>query len=309
MSPTPGARSRRIGVLCIAGSAASFALLPVLAKVAYAHGIAPFALLALRFGIAASLLWAVTGFWAARGRVTWPSRDLVLVLTALGGVVLSGEVILYFLSLERIDVGLAEVLLFLYPVWVVVIATVLLRQPQSRLVVACSGTAVLGAALTVGGIGGGGADLTGVLLAVGASMGFAAYVVISGRLVRRAGSLLTTTLVTTGAAVTFIALAVGTGSVGPNDGPGWASIIAMAVVGTVVAFGFLSAGLARLPAADASVISTVEPAVAIVLGAALLGEDVGLLQLVGVALVLGSVAVLLRRATESEVLDPVVGHE
>ncbi len=83
----------------------------------------------------------------------------------------------------------------------------------------------------------------------------------------------------------------------------------MAVIGTIVAFLLLTAGLARLPAADASVISTVEPAVAVVLGAVLLGEPVAALQVLGVVLVLGSVAVLLRRVSRDEVVDPALAHE
>lgn len=284
----------------------AFAIAPVFGKIAYAHGVDSFALLALRFGSAAILLWLVVATRAARRGWDLPPRRTTLRILALGSLVLPGEVILYFTSLHHIGAGLAEVLLFLYPVWVVLITALVLRQPVSVLVVTCSVAAVAGAALTVGGVEG--VDVVGVLLAVGASLGFATYVVLSGRLVHGAGSLATTVLVVSGAAVTFLVLALATGARGPADAAGWAATAGLSVVGTVLSFLLLTAGLQRLPSTDAAVISTVEPAVAVVLGAVLLGEPVAALQVLGVLVVLGSVAFLVRQESRTEVVDPALGH-
>ena len=293
-------------MLCVLGSAVAFAVAPIFGKVAYAHGVDSVALLALRFGSATFVVWAlVLALGLGRG-VELPGRGTVLRVLALGAVVLPAEVTLYFASLHHIGAGLAEVLLFLYPMWVVLITAVVLRQPVTGLVVGCSAAAVAGAALTVGAVSG--VDLVGVLLALGASIGFACYVVLSGRLVHGVGSLLTTALVTTGAAVTFTVAALATGSRGPSDVPGWAATLGLSLIGTVVSFLLLTLGLARMPSTDASVISTVEPAVAVLLGVVLLGEPIGVLQVVGVAVVLGSVAVLVRQEASDEVVDPSAGH-
>jgi len=293
-------------VLCVLGSAVAFAVAPIFAKVAYAHGVDSFALLALRFGSATLVVWALVPTLGPRRGRERPRRGTVLRVLALGAVVLPAEVTLYFASLHHIGAGLAEVLLFLYPMWVVLISAVVLRQPVTRLVVGCSVAAVAGAALTVGAVSG--VDLLGVLLAVGASLGFACYVVLSGRLVHGVGSLLTTALVTTGAALTFTAAALATGSRGPSDIAGWAATAGLSLVGTVVSFLLLTLGLARMPSTEASVISTVEPAVAVLLGVVLLGEPIGVLQVVGVAVVLGSVAVLVRQEAADDVVDPAAGH-
>ena len=293
-------------MLCVLGSAVAFAVAPIFGKVAYAHGVDSFALLALRFGSATLVVWVlVLALGLGRG-VELPARGAALRVLALGAVVLPAEVTLYFASLHHIGAGLAEVLLFLYPMWVVLITAVVLRQPVTGLVVGCSAAAVAGAALTVGAVSG--VDLVGVLLAVGASIGFACYVVLSGRLVHGVGSLLTTALVTTGAAITFTVAALATGSRGPSDVPGWAATLGLSLIGTVVSFLLLTLGLARMPSTDASVISTVEPAVAVLLGVVLLGEPIGVLQVVGVAVVLGSVAVLVRQEASDEVVDPSAGH-
>jgi drug/metabolite transporter (DMT)-like permease len=274
--------------------------------VAYSHGVEAYALLALRFGSAAAILWAITLVRAARRGIERPPRSAILRILLLGAVVLPAEVSLYFASLHHIGAGLAEVLLFLYPMWVVLITAVVLRQSVTRLVVVCSAAAVGGAALTVGAVEG--VDLVGVLLAIGASIGFACYVVLSGRLVHGVGALLTTALVITGAAVTFTVAALATGAQGPTDPAGWAATLGLSVVGTVISFLFLTAGLARIPSTDASVISTVEPAVAVLLGVVLLGEPIGVVQVLGVAIVLASVAVLLRLAPGTDPVAPSLEH-
>ena len=293
-------------MLCVLGSAVAFAVAPIFGKVAYAHGVDSFALLALRFASASLVVWVLVLVLAVGGDVGRPAGRTVLRVLALGALVLPAEVTLYFASLHRIGAGLAEVLLFLYPMWVVLITAVVLRQQVTRLVVGCSVVAVAGAALTVGAVSG--VDGVGVLLAVGASIGFACYVVLSGRLVHGVGSILTTALITTGAAVTFSVAALVTGSQGPTDAAGWAATLGLSLVGTVVSFLLLTLGLARMPSTDASVVSTVEPAVAVLLGVLLLGEPIGLLQVVGVALVLGSVAVLVRVEAAEDVVDAGAGH-
>jgi drug/metabolite transporter (DMT)-like permease len=300
------ARRRRVGVLCVLGSAVAFAVAPVFGKIAYSHGVDAYALLALRFGSAAAILWAIVLVSSARRGIERPPRTITLRVLLLGAVVLPAEVSLYFASLHHIGAGLAEVLLFLYPMWVVLITAVVLRQTVPRVVALCSVAAVGGAALTVGAVAG--VDLVGVLLAVGASVGFACYVVLSGRLVHGVGALLTTALVITGAAVTFAAAFLATGSHGPVDVAGWAATVGLSVVGTVISFLFLTAGLTRIPSTDASVISTVEPAVAVVLGVVLLGEPIGVVQVLGVTVVLASVAVLLRLAPGTDPVAPSLEH-
>jgi len=303
------ATARRLGILAVAAAAVSFASVPLLAKQAYAHDIDPFALVAWRFVLGALMLWVVVGIRIARGLQTLPPRRDVFRLLFLGAVVLSGEVLLFFLALERIGVGLDEVLLYLYPVWVVVIAAVVLRVAVSRAVVVCSVIAVVGAALTAGGAVRGGADLLSVVMALVASVGFATYVVLSGRWVSKAGSLITTALTVSGTAIAFALLALVSGARGPHDMTGWISAFAMALIGTGLAFGLLTFGLHRLPSPDVAVIATIEPAVAVVLGVVLLGESVGVVQLVGVVLILGSVAVLMRQEAKVDLIDPVTAHE
>ena len=295
-------RNRAVGAALIVVSSVGFASLPIFGKLAYASGTDPIALLAWRFGIAASLMLIAAVVRGRSRRVPiLPSRRVTITLLAVGAVLLTPEVILYFVGLQSVSAGLAETLLFLYPAWVVLIGALVFRQRPSAVTVGCVVVAVIGAAVTVGAVTGG--SLTGELLVIAASALFATYVVVASRLIPKAGTLRGTALVMTGATVTFTILAFVTSAQGPSDRQGWLGALGMAVFGTVLAFGLLSAGLARLPAGTAAVISTVEPVVAVILGAIVLGEAVGPLQVVGMLLIVGSVAVLLRYESRAATPD------
>ncbi len=273
-------------------SAVGFATLPLFGKLAYASGVEPFALLAWRFVFSALVLWAAAGVVARRrATLVLPPWPLAVRLWLVGGLLLTGEVVLYFLGLQRVSAGLAETLLFLYPAWVVVLMALLFGHRPTPVMVGCVAAAIIGAALTVGGAGTG--EPIGVLMLVGASVGYAGYVVAASRWVTRAGTLRGTVVVMSAAAVSFTVLAVATRSVGPHDLGGWVGVLGMTLFGTVLAFGLLSAGLSRIGAAEAGVISTVEPVITVVLGAWLLAEPVAVLQVLGMAVILASVAVLL----------------
>ncbi len=303
-----------LGAVLVAGSALGFAVMPILGKTAYAHGVAPFALLAWRFLIAAALLWLLL---AVRSRVTsvamlpLPRESLGLLL--LGGLLLAFEVALYFLGLQYISAGLAEVLLFLFPAWVVVAVAVGRRRVPSIVTLVCTAVAVAGAALTIGAYTSGSQvddrTLAGIAMLLGASVCYAAYVLIAANLVQRVGSLRATTLIVSGAAASFGVVALLTGAAGPSDPASYGVAVAMAVVSTVAAFGLLSAGLSHLSASHASVVATLEPVLAVVLGALVLAERVAPFQVVGMVMVLAAVALILWRDGETGQVDREPGRQ
>jgi drug/metabolite transporter (DMT)-like permease len=73
-------------------------------------------------------------------------------------------------------------------------------------------------------------------------------------------------------------------------------VLGIAIISTVAAIILFFAGLERVGPTRASVLSTVEPVCTVLLAAALLGESVAPLQLVGGALILTAVVLLARPA-------------
>jgi drug/metabolite transporter (DMT)-like permease len=73
-------------------------------------------------------------------------------------------------------------------------------------------------------------------------------------------------------------------------GYGW--LAGIAVISTVGAIGLFFAGLERVGATAASILSTLEPVVTVALAFAVFGESLGPVQLLGGALVLAAVLVV-----------------
>ena len=139
----------REGLLLCLVSAAGFGAMPIFAKQAYAEGLELTPLLALRFAIAAAMLWALI---ALRRRALGSLRGLAAG-AALGLFGYSVQAGLYFGALERIDAGLASLLLYAYPAFVTVAAIALRRESPSRRKLGALGLASGGVALVL--LGGG----------------------------------------------------------------------------------------------------------------------------------------------------------
>jgi drug/metabolite transporter (DMT)-like permease len=78
----------------------------------------------------------------------------------------------------------------------------------------------------------------------------------------------------------------------PASAGGWAVGVGIAVVPTMIAISLFLAGLPRIGAARAALLSTLEPVVTVSLAVALLGDRFSFLQAVGGLLVLLAVVVV-----------------
>ena len=118
----------REGLLLCLASAVGFGAMAIFAKEAYATGLDVTTLLALRFTMAAVLLWAIV---AVRRSGVGDLRALTLggVLGLAGYSIQAG---LYFGALTHIEAGLTSLLLYTYPALVTVVAIALRRESADR---------------------------------------------------------------------------------------------------------------------------------------------------------------------------------
>ena len=117
----------RIGAALCLAAAASFALQPLLVKLAFDSGASVVSVGTLRFALAAAVLAAL----ARRSLAVAPLR-ILLPPFVLGLTLYGLETGLFFASLERIDVSLASLLMCSYPALVVAGAVLLRRERPSR---------------------------------------------------------------------------------------------------------------------------------------------------------------------------------
>ncbi|PTE03147.1 DMT family transporter [Pandoraea apista] len=289
-APPPSAWA---GVALIAVSASAFGAMAIFARAAAASGADIFAMLLFRFFMAAILLLV----WCRLQRVRFPARRRALGIALMGGVGYVGQSLCFFGALQYAQASLVALLLYLYPVFVTILAAIFLHERLTPVKLGALLLCSLGTALTVG--GGHGQPL-GMALAVAAALIYSGYIVVGARLTKGVDARATATLVCLAATVSFGAMAAVRMSQGlplqwPAGAGGWAALVAIAVCSTVIAILTFFAGLQRLGAGRASMLSTLEPVVTVLLAAMLLGETLSAAQLGGGVLILAGVVWLSAR--------------
>ena len=288
---------RSSGTLICLASASGFGAMGVLGKLAYGDGSTVGTLLATRFALAALLFWVLM----LAGRATSELRDLsrrdLLTALALGGLGYAAQAGAYFAALARMEAGPLSLLVYTYPAIVAVAGVLLGRERFDARRLAALVLASSGLVLVLASAGTGQLDPLGVALGLAAAGVYSAYILVSGSIAGRMGPRVFSTLVCSGAAVTLTAGAGLLGELRPQDltAAGWGWLTCLALVSTVAAVSLLFAGIARVGPTVASILSTVEPVVTVLLAFLVFGEVLGAAQLLGGALVLCSVLVLYMR--------------
>jgi drug/metabolite transporter (DMT)-like permease len=302
----PDSNRRRSGFALCIGSAVAFGALPIFGKIAFDHDANVVTLLFVRFTIASALLWvlvALTG-QTPRGR----ARRLLVGGIVMGAAGYGIQSTMYFLALERIDASLSALLLYAYPAMVTGAAVLLGRERSTPALLGALGVASLGTLLLLNDGLRGDADTLGVLFGLASAVGYTAYILVGDTLVASLPPLLLAALVTAGGALSFGSYGVATQSLRFSlDGTAYAAIVGCAVIGTVLSVGTLLAGIERVGASMASVLSTVEPATTVLLAVLFLGETANGVQLVGGALLLAAIVLCQRARRPLVELEPLPG--
>jgi drug/metabolite transporter (DMT)-like permease len=288
---------RSTGTLLCVGSAAGFGAMAVFGKLAYDNGATVGTLLAVRFALAAALFWAlVFAEGSARDLRSLGRRDIALAL-ALGACGYAAQAGCFFAALERIDASLLSLMLYTFPAMVAVAAIVLGRERADSRRLGALGLASGGLVLVLASAKAGSLDPIGTALALTAAVVYTTYILVSEGVVGRVTPRVLSALVCTGAAVSLTAGSALLGELRPGEltAAGWGWLACLALVSTVAAVSLFFAGLQRVGPTTASIISTAEPVVTVLLAFLVFGELLGPVQLVGGALVLGAVLMLASR--------------
>ncbi len=279
--------NRLIGALFIIISATSFGTLAILGRYAYADGMDTFTILALRFTFAAALM-ALLLFARCesfpRGRTLWQ-------LIGMGAIGYVGQSFSYLTATRFASAGLVALLLYLYPVFVAVLSALILKEKFTRLKILALGLATFGAALTANPQGGG---WTGILLAIMAAAIYSVYIIVGTGVMKRVSAFQSSTVIFASAGAVYCTLALVNGLHLPQTGAGWGAVGAIVLLATVIPVVTFLAGLQRIGPTNASMLSTLEPIVTVLLAAWLFAEALPAPTLAGGALILAAVLLLAR---------------
>jgi drug/metabolite transporter (DMT)-like permease len=231
--------------------------------------------------------------------------------TVACGLLLIGGNALLFVAERRVPIGLASLIFASVPLWLVVLRSGTGdRPPRASLV----GTAVgfLGVALLLR--PGGGATVTGVLLVVAAACSWALGTFFSSRLPLPADAVTTAGIQGLAGGLLLIPLGIAFPGDEAVDPSSWSTrsllgLLYLVVFGSIVGYTAYVWLVANVPLGTVATYAYVNPLVAITLGILFLDETITWRIAAGAAVILTSVAVVIRREVQrrpGETVPPLV---
>lgn len=283
---------QRSGISLALASSVGFALQAIWATYAYDAGMNAVTLLVLRFAVASLAFWVII----AVRRPAWPGWRIVVLALGLGLVPFAIESTTFFLSLQYIDAGLAELLFYVYPALVVGAGIVLRRETPSRRRVGALSVATLGIALVLLGGASVHPDPLGITLALVAAVGYTVFILIAEGILDKIDPFLLAGLIFTGAGISLTGYGSITGQLHLDvSAAGWLQVGLLATVSTVGAETAFLVALRRIGSGTVSILSSFEPLVAAALAWILFGQALGPIQVAGGVFVVVAIVLLAPR--------------
>lgn len=286
----PAKPPHRHGLPLILLGATLWATLPVFSRIAYASGSDGVTAAAMRAYLAAAifLVWLLQKGTFKRLKLKDISFYLVYGLTGIGGTFL-----FYMLAIERISTAMAAILLYTGPAFVILISRLMYRETITTpkllaLISTFSGLTLVvriydPAALKT--------SWTGILIGLASGLCYSMTTVL-GRIAKtkHSGPENAGLMIVFGSAV-FLFIKPPWKLPAPTPTL-WLAYLGLAVLGSVLAYAFYLQGLERgIDGGTASLAATIEPVLATVFTVMVFGDRLEPLQILGMIIVLGGIAI------------------
>ena len=233
----------------------------------------------------ALFLWQL----CTRQTVRWQDVKKELPLLFVSGAAMSVNWILLFEAYKYTTVAMATLSYYFAPVIVTVASTVLFREKLTAKQISCFVMSTLGLVMVIGVSGGGGShDLFGILLGLGAAV-FYASVVLINKGIRHVSGLNRTFMQFLAAILVMTPYISMTGGshLGSLDINGAVNLMVVGVFHTGICYCMYFSSLRYLKGQEASILSYIDPVVAVIISVAVLHEAVSPLQAAGGFMILG----------------------
>jgi drug/metabolite transporter (DMT)-like permease len=286
-------KDQRDGLLLILLASAGFAFMPTLVKTIYAHStFEPMDVALWRFIFATPLIWTMV---LIRNRVQ-PIENKVripLIHMMILGFIFAFAALSAFFGLERLPASTFIVLFYTYPAMVVVLSIFLGERIQWLAWVALL-MALFGVALTVPDFTTEGVtDMLGVGFAFVNALVVAIYYLASKRMLADVSDVFGASAYTVaGTLCTLLLLIPIRGIQLPENIETLLSLLAIAAFCTVLPVFTVNQAIQKIGASQASLISTAEPVMSMVVAMILLGEIILPIQWLGAGFIVASVILL-----------------
>lgn len=273
-------------------SSLGFSIGPTLAKNAYDAGANPLGVMTVRFTIASLIMLVLRQILV--GKVPIPKWPVLLEMFAIGALGITTVSFTYFLAIETIDTGLAIVIWYCNPMLVVLISWIIYKKRPSRNIVISLIFTITGIAITTGQVKGG--SNSAITLVLVSAILFSLYLLGLAHTLKKVDLLTGVTFINVGAMIGYwlicAVLPFGLDVEFPSNQESWLFVAVFALFGTVAPFLFSFAGMKRVGPSMLSVITTIEPVLAIFMGIIFLSEPVTTPRLIGAVFVIGALLAL-----------------
>ena len=278
------------GILYIILSASAFGIMPILAKLSYRGGANTYTTLFLRFFFAAIMLFY---YLKSKGiSIKLTKKQLFLVLTiGLFGYTLTSTSL--FMSYNYISIGMASMILYTYPAIVTLLSYVFYKEKLYArkifsLIISLIGIYIL---IDKGSVN---FNLKGIILAGTAALLYSLYVLgVSLKEIKAINSYVLTFYISCVSAVAMFVAAITTSNFNIHISfYALVAILLLSFISTVVALMAFLEGVRIIGPSKASIFSTLEPIVSLILGIIILGEPISFRILIGSIMIVMSVVIL-----------------
>lgn len=280
-----------IGYLLVAISAVCFGIMPIFARIAYASGADTLTLLFFRFFAGGVLLSLV----AWKRKALLPPKGYWPIIVLLGVLGYTGTSFCYFTALKYASASVVSLLLYAYPALVTLFSVLFTHEKLSFATGLSLALALLGCILVIG--LGGHAEPKGVILALIAAFAYSLYILISAQVVGKRTAMASSAVIIVSSSLSYLFLMLRSGVHLPQTVSGVLATLSLALFSTVVAFWSFFAGMGRIGATNASLVSTLEPLVTVFSAVLFLGELPSFATLGGGALII--IALVLSVTTQT----------
>ncbi len=278
---------RLIGIILIAISAASFGTLAIFGRYAYNDGMNIYTVLFLRFGVSASFMTVIL----LLRKEHFPHGKILVQLVGMGALGYVGQSFMYMTAINYASAGLVALLLYLYPFFVAILATIFLHEKITRIKVIALILALFGTALTVGPVSG---MLIGALMAIAAALIYSIYIIVGTNVMKHVSPVQSSTVIFASAGAVYGILTLVNGAHFPASNSGWLAMLGIIIISTIIPVVTFLAGLERIGPTNAAMLSTLEPIVTVLLAAWLFGDKLLPIVMLGGGLILVAVILLTR---------------
>jgi drug/metabolite transporter (DMT)-like permease len=249
-------------------------------------------LLGLRFLLAGVIMGLISLIVHPNAWRTWPKTQILLAL-GLGAGGYAVFSMFYFTSLRGLSSSLAVLLLYTYPLFVLILGYFLLNErPHNKqllsLPLALGGLVMIfWGEIRV-------ESLSAFSFGLGSGFLYALYILLSRKYLRTEwlGPALSVIQMSAGAALLLASELQGGAQIVLTLKLAWLPVLGLTLVCSLLAMGLFQLGLSRLPAWEASLIGMSEPLAAMWIGTLLLNETLSPRQWLGGSLALAGLALL-----------------